>query len=403
MLAMRLKTSLSMVIIAVSLLFITNGHAYGESPVQEDMSLVDRIVAYCDKIRSTTVFPEEYVEYAVARRNATEMYVRQRRIQAHANEIIERQRAAKSEAADSVANKIGTEAINAVVSGHQLTDAELAARDAAQLRQDMEHLGKTPVQSDTWVVSEPGYVKAMTEKANRYYGVTVNGCYDGTRTLSSDNEWFVMVDCDWCRIMWFRNTGSGWKLAVGQDCSVGCRGIEISQRGVTDPRTCNSVRSVTFKGVMHVLPGRYAELMGMSHGVCYVPCSDRRDESGNYYSHTHAELSNWSATCQKMHNLCGRPDPSDAVLPDDSTWGDYVPFEQSRFTSHGCICLRDDTAKWNFETLPDETDIIIFDRWNPTPGLGGADSRVYGAGYSDAFDQYAPSRSEEMPPRPVYD
>lgn len=249
-------------------------------------------------------------------------------------------------------------------------------------KKQLEELRQGLTADDMWVVDEPGYVKAMTEKANLYLNVEISGCYDGTRYLGTDTGWFILVDCDYCRIMWFRFVDGAWKLVGGQNCSVGCRGIEAAQRGVYSG---SATRSCTFKGIMKVLPTRYQEMDGMLGGLCFVPCNGRMDGQGNYVTHMNE---NSSCYCQKIHSMCGRCDPNDAILPTDSTWFDYVPFLDSRFTSLGCVCVRDDTAMWNFENIPDLTNIVIFDRWNPTPGLGGADSRVYAAGYSDAFDLY---------------
>lgn len=231
-------------------------------------------------------------------------------------------------------------------------------------------------ESDSWFFEDPNYVNAMVEKANKYYGAAVHGTAHGDYVLSTDNDWFIMVDTDYCRIMYFKNEDGAWKPVGGQNCSVGCRGIEGVQRAGQNREigewgsVHHAVRSFTFKGV-YKIDHRHEPFNhnGMKGGICYVPCGDG---------------------CQRIHGMVDRPDPNDAILPTDETWNNNVDYFNSRFTSLGCVCVRDSTAEWDWNNIPVGTNVVIFDRWNLEPGITGP-----------GYDR-DPGNTQNMPSIPQY-
>ncbi len=257
------------------------------------------------------------------------------------------------------------------------TGADQYANRAEELR-----LAAGLTESDSWFFDEQNYVDAMVAKANKYYGTDVSSSITGARHLSKDNNWFVMVDADYCRIMYFENVDGAWTPVTGQSCEVGCRGIEASQRSdIKWWADKGAVRSCTFKGVFQVDHKHDLDTYGMHGGLCYVKSSP--DD------------------CQRIHGLCQLKDPSEVTIPTDETWNDNIDYLNSSFASLGCVCVRDATAEWGWNNIPVGTDIVIFDRWNPTPGLGGANQALYNSGNQDGFEMWT-GDSSNIPQRPEY-
>ena len=257
------------------------------------------------------------------------------------------------------------------------TGADQYANRAETLRSEA---GLT--ESDSWFFEDQNYVEAMIEKANKYYGTDVNSSISGARHLSEDNKWFIMVDTDYCRVMYFENIDGEWAPVTGQSCEVGCRGIEASQRShIKWWGDQGAVRSCTFKGVFQVDHKHDLETYGMLGGLCYVKASPD--------------------SCQRIHGLCQLKDPSDVTVPSDENWNDYIDYMDSSFGSSGCVCVRNDTAEWGWNNIPVGTDIVIFDRWNPTPGLGGANQALYNSGNQDGFEMWTGDKNN-IPKRPEY-
>ena len=169
---------------------------------------------------------------------------------------------------------------------------------------------------------EEDYIEHLRNKLIYYGSKTNYGC---------------VIDADLCRLVIFKkNENNEWEFEKGWNAILGVTGP--GHGGPAEMNNWQGPRSKTIKGAWRVVgKKKHGTIDGKQNYItCFVPY--------NHFTANHH--------CQGIH---GYQKDADKLEVKD------------RFLVEGCTCISIDRAIWVYNNVPDDSTVIVFDKYNPMP------------------------------------